>query len=59
MNITVPDGYRILSYAVAGLGNRMYSWDISTSTLAIYNQGGSTYSITFTLYVNFVRTDLG
>ena len=55
MGITIPSGYRILSYIIVGQGNRIATWDASTNQLIMYNQGGSTYSATITLYVNFVK----
>ena len=55
MSITIPSGYRILSYIIVGQGNRIATWDAATGQLIIYNQGSDTYSITITLYVNFVK----
>lgn len=55
MGITAPSGYRVFSYIITGQGNRMATWDAATNQLIMYNQGGSTYSATITLYVNFVK----
>lgn len=55
MGIITPPGYRVFSYIIAGQGNRIATWDAATNQLIMYNQGGSTYSATIILYVNFVK----